>query len=131
MQKQANWRPMRSLIMLGFLAALAAPAPSVAQARADRWQITLQNDELLWDIRLVNLDGDKLTYRQADSTGVVKAGDIREMRLFQASELQMGTAGAAFGALSGSDDIVFDMTLLDFSERLRTVQQVMLKYPPH
>jgi hypothetical protein len=42
----------------------------------------------------------------------------------------MGTAGGAFGALSGSDDIVFDMTLLDFAERLRTVQQVMLKYPP-
>ena len=46
------------------------------------------------------------------------------MRLFQASELQMGTPGAAFGALSGSDDIVFDMTLLDFAERLRTVQQI-------
>ena len=122
---------MRSLIMLGFLAALAAPAPSVAQSKADRWQITLQNDELLWDIRLVSLEGDKLTYRQADSTGVVKAGEIREMRLFQASELQMGTAGAAFGALSGADDIVFDMTLLDFAERLRTVQQVMLKYPPN
>ena len=121
---------MRPLILLGLLTALAAPAPSAAQAKPDRWQITLQNDELLWDIRLVSLDGDKLTYRQADSTGVVAVGEIKEMRLFQASEMQMGTAGAAFGALSGSDDIVFDMTLLDFAERLRTVQQVLLKYPP-
>ncbi len=122
---------MRLLILLGLLAALAAPAPSAAQAKADRWQITLQNDELLWDIRLVSLEGDKLTYRQADSTGVVKAGEIKEMRLFQASEMQMGTAGAAFGALSGSDDIVYDMTLLDFAERIRTVQQIFQKYPPN
>lgn len=121
---------MRPYILLGLLAALASPAPSAAQAKADRWQITLQNDDLLWDVRLVSLEGDKLTYRQADSTGVVAVAEMKEMRLFQASELQMGTAGAAFGALTGSDDIVFDMTLLDFAERLRTVQQIFQKYPP-
>ncbi|MBP2647902.1 MAG: hypothetical protein H6Q77_1526 [Gemmatimonadetes bacterium] len=120
---------MRTLLAIAALAALAA-APARAQARPDRWQITMQNDSLLWDIRLVSLDGDKLTYRQADSTGAVAVGEVKEMRLFQASELQMGTAGAAFGALSGSDDIVFDMTLLDFAERLRTVQQIFQKYPP-
>jgi hypothetical protein len=122
---------MRPYILLGLLAALAAaPAPSAAQAKPDRWQITLQNDEFLWDIRLVSLDGDKLTFRQADSMGVVEVGQVKEMRLFQPSELQLGTAGAAFGALTGSDDIVFDMTLLDFAERLRTVQQIFQKYPP-
>ena len=120
---------MRTLLAVVALTALAV-VPAPAQARPDRWQITLQNDSLLWDIRLVSLDGDKLTYRQADSTGVVAVGEVKEMRLLQASELQMGTAGAAFGALSGSDDIVFDMTLLDFAERLRTVQQVFQKYPP-
>ena len=122
---------MRPLVLLGLLLALIHPATSAAQAKPDRWQITLQNDELLWDIRLVSLEEDKLTYRQADSTAVVQVGDIRELRLFQPSELQMGTAGAAFGALTGSDDIVFDMTLLDFAERLRTVQQVFQKYPPN
>jgi hypothetical protein len=122
---------MRPFILLGLLAALAAPAPSFAQAKADRWQITLQNDSLLWDVRLVSLEGDKVTYRQADSTRAVSAGEIKELRLFQSSELQLGTAGAAFGALSGTDDIVFDLTLLDFAERLRTVQQVFQKYPPH
>lgn len=121
---------MRPYLLLGLLAALASPAPSAAQAKPDRWQITLQDDDLLWDVRLVSLDGDKLTFRQADSTGVVEVGKVKEMRLFQPSELQMGTAGAAFGALSGSDDIVFDMTLLDFAERLRTVQQIFQKYPP-
>ena len=121
---------MRTIIAMAVLAALVIPVPSAAQAKADRWQVTLQNDELLWDIRLVSLDGDKLTYRQADSTGVVQVADVKEMRLFQASEMQMGTAGAAFGALTGSDDVVFDMTLLDFAERLRTVQQIFQKYPP-
>jgi hypothetical protein len=122
---------MRPNILFGLLAALASPAPSAAQAKPDRWQITLQNDDLLWDIRLVSLEGDKLTFRQADSTGVVEVGKVKDMRLFQPSEMQMGTAGAAFGALSGSDDIVFDMTLLDFAERLRTVQQIFQKYPPN
>jgi len=122
---------MRTTATIAILAALAAaPAPSAAQAKPDRWQITLQNDEFLWDIRLVSLDGDKLTFRQADSMGVVEVGQVKEMRLFQPSELQLGTAGAAFGALTGSDDIVFDMTLLDFAERLRTVQQIFQKYPP-
>jgi hypothetical protein len=120
---------MRTVLFLAALAALST-SPAAAQARPDRWQITLQSDSLLWDVGLVSLDGDKLTYRQADSTGVVAVGQIKEMRLFQASEMQLGTAGAAFGALSGSDDIVFDMALQDFAERLRTVQQVMLKYPP-
>ncbi len=122
---------MRIVVLLGLLACLAAPVPAAAQGKVDRWQLTLQNDSLLWDVRLVSLDGDSLTYRQADSTGVVAVGEIRELRLFQPSELQLGTAGAAFGALSGSDDLVFDMTLLDFADRLRTVQQVFLKYPPH
>jgi hypothetical protein len=121
---------MRPFFLLGLLAVLTAPTPVAAQTKPDRWQITLQNDDLLWDIRLVNLEGDKLTFRQADTTGVVEVGSIKEMRLFQPSELQLGTAGAAFGALTGSDDIVFDMTLLDFAERLRTVQQVFQKYPP-
>jgi hypothetical protein len=123
---------MHTTSTIAILAVLAAaPAPSAAQAKPDRWQITLQNDDLLWDIRLVSLEGDKLTFSQADSTGVVEVGQVKEMRLFQPSELQLGTAGAAFGALTGSDDIVFDMTLLDFAERLRTVQQVFQKYPPH
>jgi hypothetical protein len=121
---------MRPFFLLGLLAVLTAPVPLAAQTKPDRWQITLQNDDLLWDIRLVSLEGDKLTFRQADTTGVVEVGTIKEMRLFQPSELQLGTAGAAFGALTGSDDIVFDMTLLDFAERLRTVQQVFQKYPP-
>ena len=121
---------MRPSFLLGLLAALAVPAPLAAQAKPDRWQITLQSDDLLWDIRLVSLEGDKLTFRQADSTGVVEVGTVKEMRLFQPSELQLGTAGAAFGALTGSDDIVFDMTLMDFAERLRTVQQILQKYPP-
>ena len=60
---------MRTLLAVVTLTVLAA-VPAPAQARPDRWQVTMQNDELLWDIRLVSLDGDKLTYRQADSTGV-------------------------------------------------------------
>ena len=38
---------MRPYLLLGLLAALASPAPSAAQAKPDRWQITLQDDDLL------------------------------------------------------------------------------------
>ena len=121
---------MRSLLRCVLFAALLIPATISAQTRPDRWQLTMDNDEIIWDIRLVKLDGDTLTYRQADSLGAVNAGKIREMRLLVASEMQLGTAGAAYGALTGADDVVFDMKLLDYAERLRTVQQVLLKYPP-
>lgn len=121
---------MRFLLRYALFAMLLLPATSSAQTRPDRWQLTMDNDEIIWDIRLVKLEGDTLTYRQADSLKAVSAGKVREMRLLVPSEMQLGTAGAAYGALTGADDVVFDMTLLDFAERLRTVQQVLLKYPP-
>jgi hypothetical protein len=101
-----------------------------ARARDNRWQITLHNDSLVWDVRLVGLSEDRLMYRAQDSTGAVKVNDIDDIRLFRSSEMQMGTAGGAFGALSGSDDIVFDMRTMDFAAKMRVVQQLLEKYPP-
>ena len=132
---------MRFLVMLSLLGAFGAaeisaqtPDSSTSaparKVRENRWQITLVNDSLLWDVRLVGLADDRLSYRQADSVGVVKVGEIHDLRLFQASELQLGTAGAAFGALSGADDIVFDLGTMDFAEKLRAVQQIVQRYPP-
>lgn len=105
-------------------------APATLKTRDNRWQITLHNDSLVWDVRLVKLDEDRLMYRWQDSTGSVKVNDIDDIRLFRSSEMQMGTAGGAFGALSGSDDIVFDMRTMDFAAKMRVVQQILEKYPP-
>ena len=105
-------------------------APVAARPHDNRWQITLQNDSLVWDVRLLGLTEDRLNYRWQDSTGSVSVNDIDDIRLFRSSEMQMGTAGGAFGALSGSDDIVFDMRTMDFAAKMRVVQQLLEKYPP-
>ena len=45
------------------LLALARPLA----AQDDRWQVTLDGNRYVWDIRLVGLEGDALAVRQSDS----------------------------------------------------------------
>jgi hypothetical protein len=117
-------RPILSALLL----ALAA-APLAAQD--DRWQVTLDSQEYVWDIRLVRLDGDSLVVRQADSLRAVPVDRISEIRLIRKSEMQLGdgaTAGA-MGALMGSDDEVYDFTPLEFADRIRAIQKILLFHP--
>lgn len=115
------------------LAALVLPAlPGAAAAQGDdRWQLTLEGDSVLWDVRLVRLDGDTLRVRRSDSLYAAPVERLREMRLFQKSEMQLGAgvAGGAINALTGADDEVFDLSLMDFAEKLRTVQRILLMHP--
>ena len=112
--------------------AISTSYAAAQQRKPDRWQAVMENGDIAWDFRLVALKGDRLTIRQADSLSELKVGDMTELRLIQPSEMQLG-AGAVAGAgsaLTGADDLVFDMRPLDFADRLRVVQQVMVKYPP-
>lgn len=112
---------------LATLMALARPL----LAQDDRWQITLDNEQYVWDIRLVRLDGDSLVVRQSDSLVRVPVGRINELRLIRKSEVQLG-AGATAGAMSalvGGDDEVYDLTPLEFADRIRTVQKILLMHP--
>ena len=120
-------RVFACLALLGVLA-----APAMAQTTSDdRWQITLENGGIVWDVRLKQLTDDQLQVSQQDSLFAVKVGDIREMRRFRKSEMQIGqgTTAGAMAALTGSDDEVFDFAPLDFGSRLRAVQQIMLQRP--
>lgn len=120
-------RVFACLALLGVLA-----APAMAQTTSDdRWQITLENGGIVWDVRLKQLTDDQLQVSQQDSLFALKVGDIREMRRFRKSEMQIGqgTTAGAMAALTGSDDEVFDFAPLDFSGRLRAVQQIMLQRP--
>ena len=56
---------MLKLVAATLVAVTAVARPLAAQD--DRWQISLDNDQYVWDIRLVRLDGDSLFVRQADS----------------------------------------------------------------
>ena len=108
----------------------AVPCAGQAGHDSDRWQITLGEGQVLWDVRLVKLAGDSLQVRRADSLTVVPVAKITELRLIRKSEIQPGnpTAGT-MAALMGSDDEVYDLTPLEFPDRLRAVQKIFLYHP--
>ena len=114
---------------LVLLAAFARPAV----AQDDRWQISLDDDRYVWDIRLLKLEGDSLFVRQSDSTVGVPVAHIKELRLIRKSEVGLGDGGqmaGAMNALVGGDDEVYDLTPLEFAERIRTLQKILLMHPP-
>ena len=104
-----------------------------ARAQDDRWQVTLDDERYVWDIRLVRLDGDSLVVRQSDSLVSVPVAHINEIRLIRKSEVQGGAGGpggaGAMSALVGGDDEVYDLTPLEFGDRLRTIQKILLLHP--
>jgi hypothetical protein len=123
---------MRLGIPLSLVTLLAA-APCAGQTAndQDRWQVTLAEGQVLWDVRLVKLAGDSLQVRRGDSLAVVPIAKITELRLIKKSEMQLGNpAGGAMAALMGSDDEVYDLTPLEFPDRLRAVQKIFLYHPP-
>jgi hypothetical protein len=101
------------------------------QAQSDRWQVTVDADSYVWDVQLVRLDGDSLVVRQADSLVRVPVNHISELRLIRKTEMQAGDASAAatMNALTGSDDEIYDLSALEFAERLRTIQKILLAHP--
>jgi hypothetical protein len=119
-----------------FTLALILNSLAVAQAQSDRpasdrWQVTLEGDRYVWDVRLVRLDGDSLVVRQADSLRSIPVARVTELRLIRKSEVRLGGEGAngAMAALMGGDDEVYDLTPLDFADRLKAVQKIFLYHP--
>jgi len=116
------------LLLLSALRAAPVPAQST---NTDRWQITTESGDYIWDIRLVRLSGDSLFFRQADSTGSITVARITELRLIRKTEVRLGDgAGGLMAALTGADDEVYDFRTLDFSGRIRAIQQALLAHPP-
>ncbi|MGH7631687.1 MAG: hypothetical protein ACREOF_20325 [Gemmatimonadales bacterium] len=121
----------RLFLILIALAGTAAPAAGQTPGREDdRWQLTLADGSYLWDVRLLKLDGDSIHTRRGDSVTVVSVAQVNELRLIRKSEMQLGTPGGAMAALTGADDEVYDLTPLEFAERLRAVQKIFLYHPP-
>jgi hypothetical protein len=114
-------------VTLGFILV----EPVQAQQDQERWQVTLGGDQYVWDIRLVKLDGETLVVRQSDSLRRLPVADITEVRLIRKTKVEIGGAagGGAMSALIGGDDEVYDLTPLEFAERLRTIQKIFLTHP--
>ena len=118
--------------LIGSTLVLLLGLAQTARAQDDRWQVALDDDRYVWDIRLVRLDGDSLVVRQSDSLVRVPVAHINEIRLIRKSEVHLdagGTTAGAMSALVGGDDEVYDLTPLDFADRLRTVQKILLLHP--
>ena len=122
----------RPAFILLILSALIAPALTAQERRNpdDRWQLTLADGTYLWDVRLVKLAGDTIHVRGRDSSAAVTVAQVNEFRLIRKSEMQLGTPGGAMAALTGADDEVYDLTPLDFADRLRAVQKIFVYHPP-
>jgi hypothetical protein len=120
---------MHRVPLLSALALLVA-APLVAQ-QDNRWQVTLDSQEYVWDIRLERLDGDSLVVRQSDTLRRIPVEHITEIRLIRKSEVRVGEGapGGTMSALTGGDDEVYDLTPLEFPDRLRAVQKILLYNP--
>lgn len=118
------------LVFLLLVLLTAAPAAAQSRREADRWQIALADGGYLWDVRLVGLEGGSLRVRQGDSVATVPLERINEIRLIRKSEVQVGDPRSAMAALMGADDEVYDLTPLEFGERVRAVQRILLYRPP-
>jgi hypothetical protein len=116
-------------LLFGALPRLAAQST----ASDERWQVALDDGRYVWDVRLVKLGGDSLVVRQSDSLVAVPVAHINEVRLIRKSEVQMTGGGemaaGAMSALMGRDDEVYDLSPLEFAERMRTIQKILLNHP--
>jgi len=120
---------MRTTLAVAALSLAALGARPLAAQEDDRWQVTLDQDRYVWDVRLVRLDGDSLVVRRADSSLSLPVERITEIRLIRKSEMRLGDGAAAMNALTGRDDEVYDLTPLEFAERVRAIQKIFLYHP--
>lgn len=118
--------------VLGITMAFAALFARAAVAQDDRWQVTLDGERYVWDIRLLRLERDALVVRQSDSLARVPVAHITEIRLIQKSEAEARGGGAMAGAMSalvGGDDEVYDLATLDLPARRRAIQKILALHP--
>ena len=125
MTRSLQFAALLTLLSVG----VAAQTPG---ASPDRWQLTMDDGQYIWDIGLVRLDGDQLVFRQADTLGTAPVAKITEVRRIGKTEVRLGEGGAggAMSALTGADDEVFDLAAMDYAAKLRAVQQILLMHPP-
>jgi len=125
MTRSLQFAALLTLLSVGVAAQTPGGSP-------DRWQLTMDDGQYIWDIGLVRLDGDQLVFRQADTLGTAPVAKITEVRRIGKTEVRLGEGGAggAMSALTGADDEVFDLAAMDYAAKLRAVQQILLMHPP-
>ncbi|HEX2217603.1 MAG TPA: hypothetical protein VHG35_02285 [Gemmatimonadales bacterium] len=110
------------------VAPVAAQTPPPA---ADRWQLTLDHERYVWDVRLVKIAGDTLVVQQSDSLVRAPIARIVEMRRFRQTTLLVGDVHtSALDAMAGDIHDVYDLAGLTVAERRRTIQRILAHLRP-
>jgi len=119
---------VRALWVAGIVLLVAAP---VAAQRDDRWQMTLNDGRILWDLHLVRFRGDTLAVQQGDSTFRFPITQVDELRLVRKAERRQTNEPNRYGGvLGGADDEAFRLTLYDLAERRQILAQIFKDHPP-
>jgi hypothetical protein len=106
-------------------------AASVTAQRDDRWQITLNDGRILWELHLVRYRGDTLAVQQGDSTFRFPINQVDELRLVRKAERRQTAEPNRYGGvLGGADDEVFRLTLYNLAERRQILAQIFKDHPP-
>jgi len=109
---------------------LLGAVPVTAQ-RDDRWQVTLNDGKILWELHLVRFRGDTLVVQQGDSTFWFPIYQIDELRLVRKAERRQTAEPNRYGGvLGGADDEAFRLTLYDLAERRQILAQIFKDHPP-
>jgi len=109
---------------------LLGAVPVTAQ-RDDRWQVTLNDGKILWELHLVRFRGDTLVVQQGDSTFWFPINQIDELRLVRKAERRQTAEPNRYGGvLGGADDEAFRLTLYDLAERRQILAQIFKDHPP-
>ena len=113
----------RTALFFLLLSLLAAPLAAQSQ---ERWQVTLGSGQILYELYPETLAGDTLVLLQGEASRRIPLAEITELRRVRASiELAERAGRNAIAALSGSDDQVFQMTLLDIGEKRSLVREIL------
>jgi hypothetical protein len=119
---------VRAIWLAGMVLLSAAPLPA---QRDDRWQMTLNDGTILWELHLVRFRGDTLVMQHGDSTLRFPITHVDELRLVRKAERRQTNEPNRYGGvLGGADDEVFRLTLYNLVERRQILAQILKDHPP-
>ena len=119
---------MRALWVAVILLLDAGP---VRAQQGDRWQLTLNDGTIRWELHLIRFRGDTLAVQQGDSTLRFPVMQVDELRLVRKAERRQAAEPNRYGGvLGGADDEVYRLTLYDLAERRQIVAQILKDHTP-
>jgi len=110
---------------------LLLDAGPVTAQQGDRWQLTLNDGTIRWELHLIRFRGDTLAVQQGDSTLRFPVMQVDELRLVRKAERRQAAEPNRYGGvLGGADDEVYRLTLYDLAERRQIVAQIFKDHTP-